>query len=242
VPPRRSCLSLAALVVLPIVALACTRTIDLGGSLDGADTGPALTEDGGSLDGTASNDTAAPLSDAGPGSDATPEVDAAKAPTFVFVTRSEYDANMGGLAGADQRCQSSATAARLPGAYRAWLSDSTTDAKDRITGVGPWLEVGTNKVLFPTRASVEGFPQGPLLRDEYGDVAPDRWWTGTSSNGIKHPKTCQSWATNAQFEGGMTGHRTSDTGRPGKEWTEESAFSCVMSDLQKYSLVCFGVN
>lgn len=243
VPSRRSHLSLAALVMLPAVALACTRTIDLGGSLDGADTGPAIVGDGGpSLDGPASNDTGAPVPDAGPSGDASVEGDAAKTPTFVFVTRSVYDANMGGLAGADQRCRSSAAAAKLPGVYRAWLSDATTDAKDRVPNGGPWLEVGTNKVLFATRASFEGFPEAPLLRDEYGDVAPDRWWTGTSSNGIKHPKTCQSWATNAQFEGGMTGHRSSATGRPGKEWTEESAYSCVTSDLQKYALICFGVD
>jgi hypothetical protein len=242
VPSRRSRLSLAALVALSAAAFACTRTIDLGGSLDGADAGPALVGDGGpTVDGETASDTG-PAPDAGPGGDASPEVDAAKTPTFVFVTRSVYDANMGGLAGADQRCRSSAAAAKLPGAYRAWLSDATTDAKDRVPDLGPWLEVGTNKVLFATRASFEGFPEAPLLRDEYGDVAPERWWTGTSSNGIKHPQTCLSWSTNSQVQGGMTGHRTQATGRPGKEWTEDSAYSCVTSELQKYSLICFGVN
>lgn len=235
----RSPLPALAALAVPAVIAACTRTVDLGGSLAKADASTPAGDLDGSTVQPPTGDAASP--DASTGNDASSPVDAATSPTFVFVTRSVYDANMGGLAGADQRCQASAMAAKLPGTYRAWLSDGTTDAKTRITGTGPWLEVGTNKELFPTLASVQGFPEAPLLRDEYGDVAPERWWTGTSSNGIKHPKTCQSWSTNAQSEGGMTGHRASDTGRPGKEWTEESAYSCVTSDLQKYALICFGV-
>jgi len=229
--------SVAVVVVLSLVLLpvACTRTVDLGENL-GADAAPAAPGDGAVFDASREDTSVAEDAQSDAGAEA-----AAPVPAYVFVTRSEYDANMGGLAGADQRCQSSAAAAGLGGTYRAWLSDSATDAKDRITGTGPWLEVRTNKVLFPTRASVEGFPAAPLLLDEYGDKSPDRWWTGTSSNGVKHASTCKSWTTNGQFEGGMTGTRTAETGRPGKEWTEESAFSCVTSDLQKYSLVCFGV-
>lgn len=40
----------------------------------------------------------------------------------VFMTRTEYNGNLGGLDGADERCQSAA--ADVPGAWIAWLSTS----------------------------------------------------------------------------------------------------------------------
>ncbi len=216
------------LIALFLAAASCSHTVDVGSNLSDA----------------AAQDSGTPLgSDAGPGgSDAgNPDAstDAAPGPFYVFLTRAVYDANMGGITGADERCQASAKAAKLQGTYVAWISDTNTDAKDHVTGDGPWLEPKTGKVLFSNHASLLGFPEAALVRDEYGDPAKDRWWTGTSANGIRNPKTCGDWASNAQFQGGMTGTRTG-TARPGKEWTEDSAYSCQSSDLQKYALICLG--
>lgn len=231
----------ALVAALPLVMIACTRTVDLGENL------PPGGGDASSLDATVDPKEGGPSSDATVGGDSAPlgdasttlDGDGAVAPQYVFVTRGVYDANMGGIAGADSRCQLSAGGAGLKGVYRAWISDSNTDAKTRITGSGPWLEVGTNKVMFPTPASLAGFPEGPLVRDEYGDPAKDRWWTGTAANGIRHPETCINWASNAQFQGGMTGTRKG-SGRPGNEWTEDVAYACTSSELQKFALICFG--
>jgi hypothetical protein len=66
-------------------------------------------------------------------SDAGGLLDAGASPTkTIFISSALYDGNLGGLAGADQKCQSLATAARLPGTYRAWLSSSTTSAASRL--------------------------------------------------------------------------------------------------------------
>src|SRR5438067_1391069 len=51
----------------------------------------------------------------------------------VFVTSQIYTAALGGLAGADAKCQSLATGAGLTGTYKAWLSSSSVDARDRLT-------------------------------------------------------------------------------------------------------------
>ena len=51
----------------------------------------------------------------------------------VFVTSIGYDGNLGGLAGADAKCMTRAAAGNLSGTYKAWLSSSTVNAKDRIT-------------------------------------------------------------------------------------------------------------
>lgn len=52
----------------------------------------------------------------------------------IFVTSLSYNGNMGGISGADANCQARATAASLPGQYRAYLSDSTQDAVCRVLG------------------------------------------------------------------------------------------------------------
>ena len=52
---------------------------------------------------------------------------------IVFVTRQDFTGNLGGLSGADDKCNTAATAGGLPGTYTAWLSDSGNDAKDRVT-------------------------------------------------------------------------------------------------------------
>src|SRR5207248_10614341 len=54
----------------------------------------------------------------------------------VFVTSATYNRNLGVLAGADAKCQALASAAALTGTYKAWLSTSTINARDRVTQAG----------------------------------------------------------------------------------------------------------
>ncbi len=55
-------------------------------------------------------------------------------------------ANLGGLDGADAHCASLAEAAGVTGkTWRAYLSTSTVDAKDRI-GSGPWFNAKGEKI------------------------------------------------------------------------------------------------
>ncbi|RUV47037.1 hypothetical protein EOA85_35000, partial [Mesorhizobium sp. M5C.F.Ca.IN.020.29.1.1] len=58
---------------------------------------------------------------------------------FVTSVGSGKGADLGGLAGADAHCGSLAEAAGITGkTWRAYLSTSDTDARDRI-GKGPWF-------------------------------------------------------------------------------------------------------
>jgi cysteine-rich repeat protein len=52
----------------------------------------------------------------------------------VFVSSQMYDGNLGGLAGADAKCQALADAANLTGTYMAWIS---TNQHDRAWRPGP---------------------------------------------------------------------------------------------------------
>src|SRR2546428_3153004 len=63
-------------------------------------------------------------------------------PTFnvAFVTStSQAAASLGSLAGADALCQARAASAQLSGTYRAWLSDGSTNARDRLGSARGWL-------------------------------------------------------------------------------------------------------
>jgi hypothetical protein len=51
----------------------------------------------------------------------------------VFVSSETYTGDLGGLDGADAKCQALADAAHLGGTFKAWLSTSTVDAADRLT-------------------------------------------------------------------------------------------------------------
>ena len=73
------------------------------------------------------------------------------APKRVFVTSTTYKGNLGGLAGADAKCQTRANAASLGGTWKAWLSDSTTSAASRLTqSVSGYILLNNlEQALFP---------------------------------------------------------------------------------------------
>lgn len=50
----------------------------------------------------------------------------------VFVTSQVFTGDLGGLEGADAKCQEAAADGQLPGTYRAWLSSSTESPKNRF--------------------------------------------------------------------------------------------------------------
>jgi hypothetical protein len=239
--------------IFAVFVASCTREIDLGGSgpdgtAKGEDAGvpvpdatSPLTADSAMTSDGAIADVSLPTDGGGDAAstDATSDSgDANGGKSYVFITRAKYNPKMGGTMGGDARCQSSAAAAGLIGTYRAWLSDESTDAIGRISGNGPWLEVGTDKVLFPTFAALRGFPDLPIQRDEYGDPAPTEWWTGTAANGVKHPKTCLGFTSDSQFQAGLIGTRRGG-GRPGMEWTQDREVSCIGDNLNSRALLCF---
>ena len=218
-----------------LATAACETTVNLG---NGPDAG-APNDAAGTPDADTGVDSIAPpdASSADGGADAPPQ-DAATdeasrgGPKGFFITRATYFPDFGGIKGGDFRCQTSADAQSLGGKWKAWLSDSATDAAGRFLSDGPWIAVQTGVTLFPNRAALRGFPLAALTTDELGQPATDRWWTATLANGVRGPKTCTDWSSQSQFDGAMTGTRV--PGVPGKEWTEDQAYSC----MDTFALLC----
>jgi hypothetical protein len=155
-----------------------------------------------------------------------------------------YPATLGGLDGADAKCNAAAQAASLPGTFKAWLSDGYTDAISRLADVGPWYRVGASVVAFEGKAKLTSPPLASLAFDERGTAlaSGEVVWTGTASDGTRandltviaaSDKECAGWTdiTGADTTAGNPTATTSD-------WTQMvlNDVACVGSTLHLY---CF---
>jgi hypothetical protein len=146
----------------------------------------------------------------------------------VFVTRATFAGNFGGLVGADAQCNSFAVAAGLRGTWRAWLSDSATNALDRMADVGPWVDMKGNRV-FRDKAQMMGFPDIGVAFNETQGMIASTVWTGTVLGGSKATSHCGDWTGGGDRQG-ITGNAiTPDS------WTDAGPRSCTDS----HSLLCF---
>ena len=220
---RSSSLSiLGALLALGLTAFACA-TPDLTG--DGDDAELPLPERVSSMPKTdASTPDSAPVVPDPVDAQADQEASTADANRLLhaFVSSAVINANLGGLAGADQKCNTLATAQGLKGTYRAWISVAGTNAADRITSNGPWHLV-TGPLVAATKAELtSGKLKTPLDIDEKGVKSPaaeDRVWTGTAPNGTFSGPECDVWS-------GAGGGRVGEAGFSDGRWTSSTVEAC----------------
>lgn len=131
-------------------------------------------------------------------------------PKRVFVSSKLYNAALGGLAGADAKCQTLADAAGLGGTYAAWLSDATDSPSTRFSRVGPWVLVdGTTEVAKDWATLTSGTLAHAIDRTEKGDPPPTTTFcsgtldsgafTGTLADGTPDSshvaQLCAEWTT-----------------------------------------------
>lgn len=143
----------------------------------------------------------------------------------VFISSGEFTGALGGLAGADRLCQSLADAEGLTGTFKAWLSDSTTSAAQRLThSAVPYVDVWGRRVANDWYDLTSGTLQEAIKVDEkgydytnalgcdpvfqafgVGSVWTNTRWDGTASGG----PNCMDWTDNRSNdqggEGGLVG-------------------------------------
>jgi len=173
-------------------------------------------------------------------------------PSYVFVTSTLHDGNLGGLEGADAICNQLA-AGNLPGTYTAWLS---TEAGP----VSAWQRVYDNPNGYRL---YDGSPVALRLADvcdctndtaclinainqtETGAPAPTNTnigfataWTGTWINAqecVISPDHCGNWQQNSSGDG-----RVGDPTETNIFWTEGSWDTWSEQPCSgEYSLYCF---
>lgn len=163
----------------------------------------------------------------------------------VFVTSSTYNGNLGGLSGADAKCQTVASASKLGGTWKAWLSNSTTSAASRLVHVGVEYKLINGTVVANNWDSlISGTLAHPIDIDETGkSVASNQAvWTDTDYLGMtalgllgtSGPAIdCKSWTSTSGAQGGigLTGSQA------GKGWWTNKDIPQPCDKM--YRLYCF---
>lgn len=216
---------------LSLFAFAC-GDVSLGGPVadhgspapsgTGSHQGPPSSSDGGTSNPPSASDSGTTSAPAG-----------AK---YVFVTSVHYTGDLGGVAGADAKCQTAATAAGLAGTYKAWISTYGASAADRITGDGPWY--GTDPAhtkVFNNHANLLTVPHAFLEYDENGQFGGGGAWTGTEQGGVASGLDCGGWNVGSFDAQGSVGScdETQDWG------SQDPQYGGTPCGAQE-SLICLG--
>lgn len=168
-------------------------------------------------------------------------------PCMAFVTSTTYTGNLGGLAGADDKCQERAEAGGLWGTYKVWLSVTFGSPASRFrctaascSSQGYQGVDGTTIASDWADLTTCGLDSGVCLDaairlDEQRQLATTNpAWTNTRINGTSAGEitSCQNWSN------GTSGVVRGDTGQPGEvdsTWTFASLNGCTNAR----SLYCF---
>lgn len=153
--------------------------------------------------------------------------------------------NLGGLEGADAHCAKLAEAAGVTGkTWRAYLSTSTTNARDRI-GNGPWHNAA-GTLIAEDVAALHGEANGiskETALDETGTVVngrgdePNRHdiLTGSMPDGTAAEQTCADWTSGSEGSA-MLGHHDRmglDESAEAKSWnSSHPSRGCDIPALQ----------
>jgi hypothetical protein len=158
-------------------------------------------------------------------------------PCRVFLSSTRYDGNLGGLSGADAKCQGLAEEANLPGTYKAWLSDSTSSPSSRfLPSTGPYRLINGTTIAANFTDLTDETLLAPIdVTETRGGVGSSIGvWTHTlpSGNGGGDADAhCANWSSSAPVAAGNYGHATN----PRLEWTYVSEASCS----NFFHLYCF---
>ena len=118
----------------------------------------------------------------------------------VFVTKVNFKSNMGGLAGADTKCQAEADdlASIVPsGTYLPWLSDGHDSPDTRFTKSShPYVRPDGAKIAENYTDLTDGNIQNIINIDSTGKtVGQQYFWSSTDTDGTSEQYfvTCEGW-------------------------------------------------
>ncbi len=167
-------------------------------------------------------------------------------PKTVFMTSESYSGNLGGLAGADQKCNALAATAGLSGTYMAWLSVGTESPSTRFTrSTVAYILVDGTVVADDWDDLVDGALLSPILQSETGVDHPQepypQVWTNTTVDGLTvHQSACghnsDGFTKDHDDPGFPTG--TGRSGSVGSQWTDTDVLGKRTCD-SNLRLYCF---
>lgn len=159
----------------------------------------------------------------------------------VFVTSKVFTGNLGGLTGADQKCQDAADAAALPGLYKAWLSVAGESPTERfVHSLVPYRQVDGVEIAKDWNDLTDEQLAAALVVSEFNGPAGTGMhscapivitvWTGTRASGsaVDGDYFCGDWIGSGEGISGRGGATDS-------AWTQ----ACIAKCEDQAALYCF---
>jgi hypothetical protein len=153
----------------------------------------------------------------------------------VFASSTPLTANIGGVAGADARCDDLAKQTGLGGKWDAWLSTSSSSPSVRFVKAQIPYRLVTGKIIAQDWADLtDGTIAAPIDRDEKGGlVNAKEVWTGTLPNGaFRGGDNCNNFTSTSDELTTAVG--VSD--QAGNAWTHVYEQNCDRTEPRIY---CF---
>lgn len=162
----------------------------------------------------------------------------------IFITSTQYNGNLGGVSGADSKCQARASAAGLSGTYKAIISSNTSNAKERMPN-SRYVTV-TGEILSTNLAGLFDGGINYQIRTESGNYATTSGyaqsvWTGSDGNGNGYLSgsptltTCSNWSSSNSSYWGETGYVAEYYN---STWIQTGGTGWAPCDINR-SLYCF---
>ena len=154
----------------------------------------------------------------------------------VFVTSQKYNGNLGGINGADMKCQGLANVSGLDGTFKAWISNGNISPSNYQFGVTiPYQLVDGTTIANSWADLTDGFLQHPIDRNEENQFVDSslngfgngRVWTNTNSIGKAiniNNGDCAGWTSSKSEDSSVIGRL--DLVNEENFWTDVGTISC----------------
>jgi len=174
-----------------------------------------------------------------PGASDPPDVRWATPGSIVFATTTSGSGDLSswpdaggatGLAAGDAICRAAAARAHLPQpeSFVAWLSDSTQDARDRMTSNGPFFRIDGVRLAQTKADLLDGSLVSSIHQREDGSYVVyeggGNAYTATYADGTGDAvSNCVDWTSASMSDAAWTGSQSSASD---EDWTARRTFNC----------------
>jgi hypothetical protein len=155
-----------------------------------------------------------------------------------FVTVTAYSASLGGLGGADAKCQTEADAHALGGRWKAWLADANGAPAGRFThGQAAYQRLDGKPIAQNWNKLTMGTLLNPLnIMSNKATATNTLCWSNVTAAGTRSTEgDCTSWgATTNTLSGGRGQNNLTDS-----SWTDSGSQNCDPTVIAALPLYCF---